>query len=444
MTPLGAVFDLAHGVGGREDLPLPFSYALAGAAAALVVSFAALGFLWRRPKLTGAGAGRPLPRHTAAVLDSPALRWSLRTAGLAAAAFTAVAALLGPDDATNPVPGIVYVLLWVGLVPASLLFGPVWGLLNPLRTLHLALSRLARTPPGRGLWDYPVRLGYWPAAAGLLAFTWLELVWPHSTDLTALTVWFTCYGAAQLLGALAFGDRWFARGDAFEVYSALIGRLSPLGRRRDGRLVLRNPFDGLDAVAPAAGLAGVVAVLLGSTAYDSVSNAPWWMSLVASSALPEAAAGSLGLLAAVLAAAALLAAGAGAAGAIGGMRLAGLPTAFAHSVVPVAVGYLVAHYFSLLVFEGQRTLILAADPLGTGADLFGAADRSVDYTVVTPAAIALVQVLAVVAGHVVGVVAAHDRALRLFPARRAVASQLPLLALMVAYTVGGLSLLFAT
>ncbi|ASU81844.1 hypothetical protein CDO52_02720 [Nocardiopsis gilva YIM 90087] len=435
---------LAHGVGGREDLPLPFSYALTGAAIALVVSFAALGLLWRRPKLTGVAAGRPLPRHLASALDGPVLRWALRVLGLAVTAFVAVAAVLGRDDALNPVPGFVYVLLWVGLVPASLLFGPVWRLLNPLRTIHRGLAFLLRTPPERGVWAYPDRLGYWPAAAGLLAFTWLELVWPHSSDLASLRLWFACYATAQLLGALAFGDRWFERGDAFEVYSSLIGRLSPLGRRRDGRLVVRNPFDGLDGLAPMAGLAGVVAVMLGTTAYDSVSNAPWWMSFMGSAPLPDILVGTLGLLIAVALAAALLASGAGAAGAIGGSRFSGLPTAFAHSVVPVAVGYLVAHYFSLLLFEGQRTLILASDPLGTGADLFGTAEHGVDFNVVTPATIALVQVIAVVTGHVLGVIAAHDRALRLFPARRAVASQLPLLALMVAYTVGGLTLLFAT
>ncbi|MBB4932285.1 hypothetical protein F4561_003105 [Lipingzhangella halophila] len=435
---------LAHGVGGREDLPLPFSYALAGAAIALVVSFVALGLAWRRPRLSGAAAGRPLPGRLQAVLDGLPMRWALRAFGLAVTVFVAVAAVFGPNDALNPAPGFVYVLFWVGLVPASLLFGPVWRLLNPLRTIHLCLARLARTPPERGLLPYPAWLGYWPAAAGLFAFTWLELVWPHSADLVNLRLWFTGYAALQMLGALAFGGRWFDRGDAFEVYSALIGRLSPLGRRADGRLVLRNPFNGLDGLAPAAGLAATVAVLLGSTAYDSVSNAPWWAGFLQSGPLSGVAGGTLGLIGAVLLVAVLLTMGARAAGAIAATPHAGLPTAFAHSVIPVAVGYLVAHYFSLLLFEGQRTLVLASDPLGTGADLFGTADHAVDFTIVTPATIALVQVIAVVCGHVLGVIAAHDRALLRFPRRRAVLTQIPLLVLMIAYTIGGLTLLFAT
>ncbi|ASU82214.1 hypothetical protein CDO52_04915 [Nocardiopsis gilva YIM 90087] len=445
MNPnLGLAVDLAHGIGGRDDLPLPLSHALTGAAVAVVVSFVAAGLLWRTPRRPGDTAGRPLPPRLQSALDGPVIRWGLRLLGLAAAVFAAVAAVLGRNDALNPVPGFVYVFLWVGLVPASLLFGPVWRLLNPLRTVHLLLARLTRTPPDRGLWRCPDWLGYWPAAAGLLAFTWLELVWPHSTDLASLRLWFAAYAAVQLLGALAFGNRWFDRADAFEVYSTLIGRLAPLGRRGDGRLVLRGPFSGLDGMKPVAGITATVSVMLGSTAFDSLASAPWWIGYTQTVPLPGLLTGTLGLVGMALLAAALLSGGALLAGVIGGRSRAGLPSAFAPSVIPVATGYLIAHYFSLFLFEGQRTLILASDPLGTGANLFGTAERGVEFSVVSPETIALVQVGAVVAGHVVGVVAAHDRAIRLFAARRAVLTQLPLLVLMVAYTVGGLALLFAT
>ncbi len=107
------------------------------------------------------------------------------------------------------------------------------------------------------------------------------------------------------------------------------------------------------------------------------------------------------------------------------------------------MGYVVAHYFSLLLFEGQRAVILLSDPLGTGANLLGAAGAAVDYGLVTVTTIALVQVVAVVAGHVLAVVSAHDRAVALFPLAQAVVGQLPLMALMALYTIGGLTLLFA-
>jgi hypothetical protein len=121
----------------------------------------------------------------------------------------------------------------------------------------------------------------------------------------------------------------------------------------------------------------------------------------------------------------------------------GAPALFAHSVVPIAAGYAIAHYFSLLFFEGQLTWILLSNPFGQdGVDLFGTYRNSVDLTVLSPHTIAVVQVGAIVLGHVLGVVLAHDRAVRLSgrdrDARRA---QYPLLLLMVGLTVGGLGLL---
>jgi hypothetical protein len=135
---------------------------------------------------------------------------------------------------------------------------------------------------------------------------------------------------------------------------------------------------------------------------------------------------------------------------LGAMRIAsamtGRPTLtladdFVHSLVPIALAYAVAHYFSLLVLEGQAALALVSDPFGQGWDLFGTADWSIDYTLVSPNTIAYVQVGAIVAGHVAGVVLAHDRALARLPKAVATRSQYPLLAVMVAYTVGGLGLL---
>lgn len=434
---------LAHGVGGRQDLPIPFLFALVGSAVAVAVSFLAVAVLWRTPRLRGDTAGWSIPAPLQAIADSTVVRSALRVAGMTVAGFIIVAAAFGPDDPSNPTAGFVYVLFWVGLVPASLLFGPVWRLLNPLRTLHRGTSALAGIPPGRGMWVYPRQLGYWPAAVGLFAFTWLELVAPGRTSTTTLLLWFAAYAVVQLLGALVFGSDWFERADAFDVYSSLIGRLAPLGRRDDGRLVLRNPLDGLDGLRPAPGLTAAVCVLLGSTAYDGFSNAPAWIDTIQSSAVSPILLATAGLTGAILLVAALFVLATGASGIAGTAVSSGLPAKFAHSIVPIAVGYLVAHYFSLFVFEGQRTIILASDPLGTGADLFGTAAQQVDFSVVSATTIATVQVLAVVTGHIVGVVAAHDRAVNLLSPGRAVLGQLPLLILMVCYTVGGLALLFA-
>ncbi|MGW2064972.1 hypothetical protein ACWCO9_30880 [Streptomyces sp. NPDC001937] len=424
---------LAHGIGSQHDLPLSPFYAFAGAFAALFVSFLALGLLWSASRFRGDRAGRPIPVALERLADARPTRMVARVLGLAAALFVLLHLLLGPNGPEhNPAAGSVYVLLWVGLVPASLLLGPVWRLLNPLRTLHLVVCRALGRDPAADR-PLPVHLGLWPAAAGLLAFTWLELVSPDPASSTALLLFLVLHAVVHLTGAARHGARWFDHADAFEVYSGLLARMSPLGRRpADRRLVLRSPFNGLDAVPQTPGLVATVCVVLGSTAYDGFSDAPSWITTVQTSPLGRTTAATLGLFAAVAVVATLYALCAGAARLISG-QLSHPLTAFAHSLVPIALGYLVAHYFTLFVTEGPHTVMVA---LGTD-------NPAPPEPPLAPGGIATLQVAAIVIGHVLGVVAAHDRSVRLFPPARAVAGQLPLLALMVAYTIGGLTLLLA-
>jgi hypothetical protein len=436
---------LAHGVGGRTDLPVPLWMAIYGAGIAVVLSFAALGALWPNPRLTGE-KGRPLPRPLAAVLDSPVLHWVRRAVVLAASGVLLAAAFAGaPGEERNPVPWFLYIVLWVGLVPLSLLLGPVWRLVNPLRTIHWLIAAATGSEPEEGLREYPDRLGYWPAAVTLGGFVFLELVYPFRADPRTLGLVLVVYAVTHIVAASVYGDRWFARADAFEVYSTLIGHLSPLGRLPDGRLALRNPLDHLADLRAEPGLVGVVSVLLGSTAYDGVTRSQWWKDFAGDAsgwaAVPR---GLLGLAACVAFVAATYVLATRLSGRPAGADPAGLPGAFVHSVVPIAVGYAVAHYFSLLLLEGQQAWILMSDPFGTGADWFGTANWSVDYTRLTPRTVAVTQIAAVVVGHVLGVIAAHDRAVGLFKGRAAVKGQYPLLVVMVAYTLGGVALLLGT
>jgi hypothetical protein len=434
---------VAHGIGGREDLPLPLGWAVAGAATAVVVSFVLLGALWREPRLDAEKAGRPLPGGLARLLDAPAFRHTLAGLGLAAAGWTLLALALGPDDARNPVPWVVYVLLWVGLVPASAVLGPVWRQLNPLRTVHALLNRALGLDPREGVRELPSRLGWWPAAAGLYAFAWLELVSSDPAALGTLRWAIALYAALHLLAALVYGSRWFDRGDAFEAWSGLFGRISPLGRRgADGVLVLRAPLVGLDGVRGGPGLVATVVVMLGSTAFDGLSGSTAWNGFVQARGWSRQAAGTLGLTATVLALAAVFVACAAVAGRVGGIGARQAVGAFAPSVVPVALGYVVAHYYSFFLVEGQRAVVRLADPLGIGANWLGTARLQPSYALVTPTIVADVQVAAIVVGHVLGVVVAHDRAVRLFPRARAVVGQVPLLVLMVTLTCLGLFLLF--
>ncbi len=431
----------AHGIGSREDLPLPLGWAIAGAAAAVVLSFVLLGLLWREPRLDAGRAGRPLPVPLARLLDAPAFRRVLAGLGLLAAAWTLLALLLGRDDARNPVPWVVYVLLWVGVVPVSVLFGPVWRQLNPLRAVHALLNRALGLDPRDGVRPLPARMGWWPAAGGILAFAWLELVAPDPASLDTLRTAIALYAALHLLAAFVYGSRWFDRGDAFEAWSGLYGRISPLGRR-DGVLVLRAPLTGLDRVAAAPGLVATVIAMLSATAFDGLSGSSTWARLVQSNEWSRQLAGTLGLLGTALVLGAVFVACCAVAGVVGGTGARGASALFAPSVVPVALGYVVAHYYSFLVIEGQRAFVRLSDPLGTGANWLGTGDLQVSYAAASPALVANVQVAAIVVGHVLGVVVAHDRAVRLFPRTRAVVGQLPLLVLMVTLTCLGLFLLF--
>lgn len=429
---VGLARELAHGIGSRQDLPVSAFYAYAGAFTALFVSFLALGLLWPTPRFTGVTAGRPLPAALQRAADGTPLRRALKAFGLAAAAFVAVHLVLGPDDPDrNPAPGTVYVLFWVGLVPACLLFGPVWRLVNPLRTLHAAACRaLGRDPrSGRPL---PKALGYWPAAVGLSAFTWLELASPEPASRAALITFFFLYAAAQLAGSAVYGAHWFDRGDAFEVYSALLGHLSPLGRRpHDRRLVLRSPFNSLDVIPVAPGLAAALCVMLGSTAYDGFSKAPWWITTLQTSPLGRTGAATLGLTAACVLVALLYSTCAAATRLISGHGHERPTNTFAHSLLPIATGYLIAHYFSLFAIEAPRTVAIA----------WGTNDPPPPADLLSPGELATLQVTAIVLGHILGVIAAHDRSVRLFPPSRAVAGQVPLLVLMICCTIGGLTLL---
>lgn len=431
----------AHGLGGGSDLPIPANFAILGGTAALVVSFAVLLLAWRRSVLEDGSRRVLVPERLAAVLDGAAFAITLRVLGMLVFGFTAFAAIAGPDLLSNPTFGVFYVWLWVGIVPASLLFGRFYRAISPARTLHLVVARLTGSDPGRGVLELPRWVGYWPAAVGLFAFVWLELVYPLSTYLGPVRLWFVLYLAAMLVGGALFGDRWLERADPFEVYSTLLAHLSVWGRDDQGRLVVTTPLRNLTRIEPAPGLVATVAVLLGSTAWDSYRESPTWVRFSQTISMPTLVDTGMLLGFAVLVGAVFALATGLLPGDVEERRL--VPQRMAHSVVPIVVGYMVAHYLTFFVEVGQRTLAQMSDPLVTGANLFGTADLQINYWLSNhPTFLATVKVLAIVLGHVVGVIAAHDRALKLLPTRLHVTGQLGLLAVMVLYTFGGLYLLF--
>ena len=328
-------------------------------------------------------------------------------------------------------------MFWVGLVPLSLVFGPVWRVVNPLRLVHRLLE--AATGTTGGTRPIPPPVGWWPTAALLAGFVWLELVAPDRTDPRLIAVLLVVYAVVALAAAQIYGEGWFDRGDAFEAWSSLLGRLSVLGRRSDGVLVVRLPLQGLTALGAEPGLAAVVLLLIGSTVFDGLTRSRWWVEHV----LPqEVAIASVGLVASVAVVTALYVGGAALAGRASTTR--GLAGQYAASLVPIAAGYAVAHYFSLLVFEGQTALVLASDPLARGDDLLGLTGARVDLRLVGGTAISVVQVAAVTLGHLLGVLLAHERSVTLMPAAAARRAQVPLGVVMLVFTAAAVALLLAT
>jgi hypothetical protein len=424
----GSVTVVAHGLGGSADLPIPLTYALIGAAWALTFTFAVVALAWKRPRFDPDNPGRELPTWVTTAVDAPITRWSVGIIGLAIAVWVGLAAFLGPQNADNPLPGVFYVLMWVGLVAVSLVLGPVWRVLSPVRTVHRILG-------GKSLRNYPKTLGYWPAALGLFAFVWLELASPDPGSLVAIRNWLMIYLVVTLAGAFVYGSRWCARADPFEVYGIIVSRLSALRRNRDGRIAIGNPFDHLPSLPVRPGIVAVLAVLLGSTAYDSFSARPQWRTFVSDTAGSAATAtliNTAGLLvfAGVVAATFWLAARA--TGGVDREQRRALPGQMAHSLIPIVVGYVFAHYLTYLIERGQQTvyLLLGMDP-------------NVNYFLsLHPSVLATLKVGFVVAGHIAGVVAAHDRALRLLPTAHQLTGQLAMMLVMVGYTFTGLYLLF--
>ena len=329
-------------------------------------------------------------------------------------------------------------------MPASLLLGPVSEAISPVRTISIAVRQDLGRTRARGLFAYPERLGYWPAAVGLFAFVWLELVYPNSTELArsgsgARSTSPSCSSAAAL-----FGTTFLARADPFEVYSTLVAKLSVWGRR-DGVLVVRSPLANLDTVRPRRAWSAVVGVLFGSTAFDSFRESTPGSSSCSRCRRRGCWPDNLALLA--------FCAGVGA----GVRRSATMATGVGErhpatgAAQPVrALGRADHRRLHRRPLPDLLRRVRPADPdpaqrpVQQRRDWLGTADLQVNYWLsYHPTFLAARKVLAVVLGHVLGVIAAHDRAVRILPPRHQLTGQLPLLFAMVAFTVGGLYLLFA-
>ncbi len=444
----------AHGIAGRTDLPIPpwlFAWA---AAIVLIASFLALGVLWPHPRLQEPRVWR--------VGRIPAVARELcGIVGVALFGVVVYSAFAGtPVPTANLAPTVIYVAFWVGIPILSVLFGNLFAAFSPWRTLYrwiAALARRASPSLGAEPLAYPAWLGYWPAVAGLFAFGWLELVYVDKDVPSTLGALALAYAFVQIVGMSLYGERtWSERGDAFAVWFGLCGRLSAF-EVRGRELFLRSPLGGVPRLTVLPGTVALLCTLIGVTTFDGASNGALWVEaepgiqgrfaqLGFGPTPASELAFTVGLLFAIGFVACVFWFG------VLGMRTVDprrsareLARSFAHTLAPIAFAYALAHYFSLFVFQSQALGYLASDPLGTGANLFGTATWQVDYQLISATGIWYVQVAALVAGHIGGLVLAHDRALTDFQGDKhaATRSQYWMLTVMVGFTCLGLWLLSA-
>ncbi len=434
----------AHGIGARGDLPIPKTFFIWAATLAVVLSFFVAAVMWQAPRLPAASSGRLVGGRGLRTVRL-ALAPLIRTFGLVAAIVVVSAAWGGVDDASaNIAPVAVYVVFWVGVLWASALFGDVWRMLNPWDSLAMWFGGQIGTAPDPDPTDRRFVSSHWPAAAGLLVFQWLELAHPHPSGPRVLAIAITAYTAVVMGAAARWGRVWLQTGEGFTVLFGLAARISPIGRGPDGRLALRAPFAGLAGVPARRGTAAVVLTVIGGTTFDGMSRSAWYgkrtRDLVG---WDRGLANTVGLVVCVATVSLAYVAACWAVARLGRGQWRDTVERFAPTLVPIAIAYSVAHYFSLAVFEGQGALRLVSDPFGDGWDLFGTAGNRTDYRVIGTTTIALVQTAAIVIGHMAGVILAHDRALEDFTQKRATVSQIPMLVMMVALTVTGLTLLLS-
>lgn len=454
----------AHSFGTIYTLPVPFWLYAWAASASLVLSFGAIAWLASAQAPAASAPGRPRP--------FPARPWRwLQGFSLLGFALCVATGLFGNvDPYANFNMTFFWILFLLGFAYAVALLGNAYPRLAPWRLLAEGLARLwPGLHQGRGgarLARLSARLGIVPALLLFMLLISVELfgdLGPRGLALALLI-----HLLLMLLGAALIGIEATARTlDPFGPFFALLGRLSPLAWSGTSPPVLgwRGWAGGLREPLPdERGWGLFLLAMLATTAYDGLHEAqPWvelfWLQLYPCCLQDWAGANPLlayprlrelyavwqlaGLWLAPLLYAAVYALGiALVAWAGGAARAAPLRRAFLPSLLPIVLVYHITHYYTLIESQGVKIIALVSDPFGWGWNLFGTADWLQRSIVPDTAVVWHVQVGLILAGHVWSVVAAHHEALRQFDgAARATRSQLPMLALMVAFTVAGLWIL---
>ena len=478
----------AHGFGERYDLPVPLWLYVGGAGATVALSFVVIGLFVRgTPRLNDYPRLNLLRWRAGRVLVHPAVVQSIKTASVALFGLVIVAGLIGDTTPVlNLAPTMVWVVWWVGLAYVCALVGDVWALINPLKTIFEWADRLYRLGDVKGELSfrcrYPDQLGVWPGVFLFLVFAWVEIVYGESAIPSRIAQLMVAYSLITWGGMLLFGkDEWLRRGEAFSLAFGLLARFAPtevrvvslrvcrrcpvqcadrerqcigcgdcFGRASaaDRELNLR-PFSVglLRNEAVSSSMLAFVVLLLSTLTFDGFTATPLWgdvqvslYDVIHNSANIK----TLGLIAFPLVFMAVYLAFSMFMAAVSGKSppVGDVARAFVYSLVPIALAYHLAHFFSFLLIQGQLIIPLSSDPFGYGWDLFGTAGYRINIGIVDARLAWVTAVGAIVMGHTIAVYLAHVISLRTMnEGRAALRSQYPMLALMVGYTMVSLWIL---
>ena len=431
----------AHGIGGRTDLPLPAWQMTWAAGFAVASSFVALGAFWGKPLLEAAADGRELPSW----MQPRAWTFAItKVLGVAMFGVILYAAWFGNDTATVNISGdAVYIIFWVGMQIISAVVGDVWSAFNPFITIADSAAWLKSKVVGK-VSDDPANaeVTVWPAVAAIGSFAWMELAYHSSGEPRSVAIYLTAYSVAMLGGAAYYGRGFVRRADGFGMLMTIISSVAPLYRDASGRLRLRIPLAGVSKLPVVPGTVGFILVVLGTTTFDGFTRSSTWGRVSgASTGWALTFINTIGMVLVIGLVALAFLGGIRAMSNITGDSELELSDVFGPTLVTIMVAYTVAHYFSLLVLDGQRFIIQISDPFGRGWDLFGTKDYAINWALVSTGVIAWVQTTAIAAGHVLAVAASHDRAIDRYERTTALRSQYSMLAVMITYTVVGLIIL---
>ena len=429
-----------HAFGQDFSLPLPLWMFIFGGAAVVLLSFVIFGLLYDVQSAKHDKSSKRVSSPIVTVLGTSG-KWISVMLFIVAI----VAGLIGnPNTGQNFNVTFFWVIFFVGFTYVTALFGNIWKVLNPVLTIVEISERFCRKR-FTGIRTYPIKFGYYPALVIYLLLICIELLFDSIGTLPqSLSGLMIYYGLASVLGCMLLGKTvWFGCIDFFSVYFGLVSKLSAFDYR-GRKVIIRRPFSGLlDKWPDSVSLVLFIIFMLVSTSFDGLTETKQYKQIfeLLPSYVPSAVYGVAVLIALWLLVFALyiLFIALAKIGANSKLSVRKLCIAFSPSLIPIAIGYNVAHYFSYFVTNGQRIIKQASDPFDAGWNLIGTAGYKADASVLSTYATWYVQVAAIVIGHVVAIYIAHRIAVRMFESNKhVVLSQTPMVLLMVLYTTASL------